>query len=124
VLGPACTRCDEKSEVVCDECGGTGVGNDYMTGRDFACEPRQTCGHCRGLKFEVLRWGHFGEGRCRHEVAVAEMTMGKLTLSRCAACGLPALWVPHPHVAIPQRSDFACGVCGFFGCRCVRSSGS
>ena len=116
LLGPPCTQCDEKAEVVCSECNGTGVGDNYLTGGTFKCEPRMTCSSCRGLKY-VVRSRVYGKGPCRHEETRVEQTLPatlsstfklELKFLRCLECGLPAL-----------NTEFACGVCGFFVCRCT-----
>lgn len=116
LLGPPCTTCDDKGQVVCSECSGTGVGDNYLTGGTFKCEPRMTCASCRGLKY-VVRSRVYGKGPCRHATKKAEQPLPatqsstfriELTLNRCADCGLPAL-----------NDEFACGVCGFFVCRCA-----
>jgi hypothetical protein len=116
LLGPPCGTCDEKGQTVCSECNGTGLGDNYMTGGTFKCEPRQTCTSCRGLKY-VVRSRAYGKGSCKHKTIVAEQALPRtqsttflleLTMRRCADCGLPAL-----------NDEFACGVCGFFVCRCT-----
>ncbi|MFT3711908.1 MAG: ankyrin repeat domain-containing protein [Archangium sp.] len=116
LLGPPCTQCDEKGETTCTECNGTGVGDNYLTGGTFQCEPRQTCTSCKGLKY-VVRTRTYGKGPCKHPTVDTEASLPdthstgfrlKLTMRRCSACGLPAL-----------NDGFACGVCGHFVCRCT-----
>jgi hypothetical protein len=121
LLGPPCTTCDEKAEVACSECNGTGVGDNYMTGGSFQCEPRMTCMTCLGLKY-VVRASAFGKGSCQHKSMTLERPLApirsqkwtfELALRRCVDCGLPAL-------RQYDRDEFACGVCGYFVCRCAR----
>lgn len=116
VLGPFCTRCDEKGETECSDCGGTGTRPGFTDpDAEYPCDPRQTCARCGGTKY-VLDSAHAGKGACRHEKLEVEAEGPGYVLSRCPACGLPAttcggLW----------SREFACGECGRFVCTCVRA---
>lgn len=125
LLGAPCTRCDENCEVTCSECNGSGTAENYLTGRSYECPPRTQCFHCKGTKF-TLYSQHFGKGACPHPAVEREHELGaKLHLVRCTTCGLAALDRNYAH-APASGWDFACGVCGYFECRCsvVASSGS
>jgi hypothetical protein len=111
LLGKPCTRCDERGQVTCSDCNGTGTAENYLTGRSYECERRSDCYTCMGLKYEV-RSQRFGRGACSHPTLELEFTRGKRTLSRCTTCGLATF----------EYGEFACGVCGHFVCGCTTSS--
>jgi hypothetical protein len=115
VLGPACTRCDQKGEIDCPDCGGSGTRPGFLNpDHDYECEPRATCPDCSGLKY-VVHTSHFGKGRCLHERRATEAQWPGFALVRCSDCGLAALRTGS------SPEGFACGACGHFACTCLRA---
>ena len=115
--GGACTACDERGEVVCSACHGTGWFSCIYNDDPTECGPRMRCTICRGLKFAVTG-ERLGKGACTHPRVKEEMKVGDYSFRRCQTCGLAALHGAVFYSGSPDASDFACGVCGHFVCSC------
>lgn len=117
-LGPACTRCDEKGEVECATCNGTGGYSSMFSDDDVPCDPRAACYACLGLKFEVDGQA-LGKGECKHPAPVQEHAWPRARLMRCPACGLSGLNADHGR-AHHVWTRWACAVCERLQCTCPR----
>ena len=116
VLGAPCRTCDKSGTTVCHKCGGAGtVSGAVCESHEYDCEPREVCQRCAGTKFHVSE-PKAGKGLCRHpKGSTIESSGSTWVLQRCADCGLASIsWGEH------VTDVFACGVCGFFDCRCPR----
>jgi ankyrin repeat protein len=119
-LGPACDRCDERGQVECASCGGTGSHSSMFSDDDVACDPRATCYSCLGLKFAVVG-DAFAKGECKHASTVEERAWVRegVWLLRCATCGLSGLKADHAR-AYNVWTRWACAVCERLKCTCAR----
>lgn len=119
-VGPACSRCDERGEVECATCNGTGSYSSMFSDDDVSCEPRALCYSCLGLKFEVVGEA-FSKGECKHGSTVEERAWVRegVWLLRCATCGLSGLKADHGR-AYNVWTRWACAVCERLKCTCAR----
>ncbi len=117
--GRPCNACDERGEVVCSACSGSGWFSSIYNDDPVECAPVARCARCRGLKL-VVTGKRLGKGGCAHPAVLDEMMIGAYSFQRCQSCGLAALHGPMSDPGGPAGTDFACGVCGRFACSCER----
>lgn len=120
LFGAPCTTCDEKGELECSMCNGTGSYSSFLDpDHDVTCGPRQACPTCLATKFTV-RAAVKSRGTCKHPFKQQKReSVGSnewFTFQRCEVCSLPGF--SGSLYQQPSNQQWACAACARFVCAC------
>lgn len=120
--GAPCTGCDEKGELLCSMCDGSGSYSSFLDpDHDVQCDERQGCPECLATKFKV-KGTVSSKGTCAHPYkrVQREAVGGNAWFSfvRCLDCSLAGL-AGGVHRNGTGNTRWACATCGLFACACA-----